>query len=289
MALLLGALLTGIPAHAAITQREVDEAEQRFRAGDHASALGLFTALRARAEDPSQRHLFQWNIARCLEEMGEYAAAVEAFEVYRAEASNDLQRQTANARITTLEPRVFGGLAVACREHERLYIALDGTDPRPCPTTFTRVAAGTRTLIVTDERRREIGRRPVDIVASKTPTIYLGDRWLTAPLRPDVVTPAPPRPARSPWPWILTAGGLGLAAVGGALHYYNHSEFDALRLDPGSEIRRQTVDQSYVGAITFYGIGLSALASGLIWLVWLDDPPPVAPSAAGIGWSFNGP
>lgn len=277
---------------AGITQPEVDEAERRFHAGDHAGALGLFTALRARATDSGQRHLFQWNIARCLEEMGEHAGAVEAFEVYIAEATNDLQRQTARERLTAIEPFVFGGLRIDCAAHERLLVGLEGVTEaaEPCPTTFDRLPAGPYSLVILDARRRELGRREVRVTAGARPTIYLGDRWQHPPVA-EAPAPPPPPPPPKPiwWPWTVTIGGAGLVAVGGALHYENHSAFEDLQAEPGSRSLRSAVDQSRAGALSFYGVGLAAVTVGLVWLLWPDEPPPIESSAGGLRWRVEIP
>lgn len=92
------------------------QAAAHKNAGDWAGALRVLRSLRA--TDFHDQRGVQWNIARCLEELGRHKEALAAFGEFlkMSGVDADPKRDEAHARVADLRKRLYGSLVVECAD-----------------------------------------------------------------------------------------------------------------------------------------------------------------------------
>lgn len=172
---LLGALIA--PAHAgpsAPSDAErarafVDAATALFQAGDYAGALATFRKAEPLGDALGDPAGIQWNIARCLEELGRAEEAIAAFEHYLQMPDTRSGHAEARARIAALERRHLGRVAVTCdAPGAKVRLVPDGgsaTEEVACPATWKRLPPG---------RFRVLGKSRDEVLASRETTVTAG-------------------------------------------------------------------------------------------------------------------
>jgi len=86
--------------------------------------------------------IYRWNVARCLEELGQAEKAIQAFEHYLKLKDKPESQAQARERIRLLEERYLGQLQISCNlEGVKLQIKRL-VHSHPCPGEWRRVRAG---------------------------------------------------------------------------------------------------------------------------------------------------
>ena len=125
------------------SQAHANAAAALFRQGSYAAAIGELTA----ANDLVPAPIYLFNIARCHEEMGHLAEAVEQYERFLAVAEDQRRKERARKARVRLMPRAFGAVEVACTP-EGARVVLEGFEERGCPCLLERVRPGVHGLTV---------------------------------------------------------------------------------------------------------------------------------------------
>ncbi len=178
----------------------------------------------------------------------------EAVRLYLAAYELDPTQSTLLYNIALTYHRVIGDLELA-RTYYRRFIASPEADP---------ALLGQAT-------------RGLDALQQATP--------------PPTPPPNPPAPSPSAAPWVLTGIGGALAVAGGvlgAMTAVQHADFEG-SADPDE--KRTLADRGHLmalGADVAIGVGVTAVAVGLIWWAVGDDAPAVTGRpglpAAGFSW-----
>jgi len=97
-------------------QRLVNEASALFSDGEYEASLKALREAEALASevDRSALPLIRFNIARCLQELGRYEEAIEAYQAYNKLPDASYRKQRAFKALQELEREVYGTLSVAC-------------------------------------------------------------------------------------------------------------------------------------------------------------------------------
>lgn len=266
-------------------QALIAEAARQFKAGQSAEALQSYTEA-ARHPTAARDPRLQWNIARCHEELGQYALAIEGFERAAALSEDDRRRARAEARAARVRAERFGRIEVDCAEGEARIEALG--EPRSCPAAWPQVEVGDypATLRTLDGR---VARFVVTVTPSETTVAR------PALPAPGVIEPAPVEPAATSW-WPLAAAGLsGASAIAAAWLYSEGSHAaDAARTASTPRAydravaRKDTFESGYYATL---GVsGALVITATVLYLVdggSADTLEPAADSStAGWGWTW---
>ncbi len=121
-----------------------------FKKGKYAEALAEMR--KANAAIPIPATIF--NMARCYQEMGQYAEAVEYFQQYMEEGDNKKKLKKTEAALAELIPKAFGSVEVTCRPAGSK-VEIAGVGAGPCPYVKEQVRAGKWTMVTsaTDHTR----------------------------------------------------------------------------------------------------------------------------------------
>jgi len=125
------------------SQAHANAAAALFRQGSYAAALGELTE----ANDLVPAPIYLFNIARCHEEKGHLADAVEQYERFLAVAEDERRKERARRTVARLVPKAFGAVEVACSQ-EGARVVLEGFEERGCPCLLERVRPGVFGLTV---------------------------------------------------------------------------------------------------------------------------------------------
>lgn len=120
-----------------------------FDQGEYAAALEEYRHALPFADELGQADAVRWNIARCHEELGQWAEATVAFEAFAAGAADAERAAAGQAKADALAARAFAAVTVECAAGHDMLIRLDGGDARGCPAAWDRVPAGPITLEIT--------------------------------------------------------------------------------------------------------------------------------------------
>ncbi len=154
--ILLFALLSA-PAHAALSpeqlgfvQKTIKQATERFAAKDYAKALSLIREVEplASALGLQYKAAIQRNIARCLEQLGQPADAITAYEAFLVLAATGENKgrfdgPAADAKAAIERLKESSALHVSCEGVEAT-VSIQGLEPAnlPCPATWLFVKPG---------------------------------------------------------------------------------------------------------------------------------------------------
>jgi len=129
-------------------QEHVRLATGFFKRGHYAQALEELR--KANALVPHTDYVY--NMARCYEEMGRPADAVEHFTRYLETGKDDKKRTKARDAVLRLVPLAFGSVEVTCDPPDAT-VRIEGVAEGPCPLRQDRVRAGTWRVIGSAEGR----------------------------------------------------------------------------------------------------------------------------------------
>lgn len=299
--LICALLLAGAPGPAGASmsaeqaQRQIFEAQGQFRAGRFDAALAIFREV-ARQHPPSARDpRLQWNLARCLEELGRYEEALAAFGVAASIAEDQARRARVQAKIEALRAEHFGQIRVECAAGGR--VRVEGlVGERACPGRWDLARVGSHRGTMVDVEGRTT---PFDVmvragelaqitVAAKPPE--RAPTPVGPPAPPSAAATIEPQPADGgfgPWPWI--AAGAGVAALGGSVWFKldGDAAIDEARTTEDAERYAALRDEhasSAVGHYALLGVGAALVVTGAT-LFWLDAGEAIAvvPTPGGIG------
>jgi hypothetical protein len=250
----------------------LDEATRLFSEdADYDGALMRFQY--SYLEKPSWEALN--GVALVYQQQGKYVDAIESYEQLLGEfgaALDDGQRLRVRRRMAELEKRI--GAVVVSVAQVGTSVAVDGRaigDARR-----VRLLAGHHTLVASLAAHETMARL-IDI----QPGVELA---VAIELRPLEALVAPPRFARRfprSVPWTVMGGGLGLAALGGLLHFQGREDvrdFDAqvragrkgvpVAADP--DLRTMGESKQVLG-VSLYVAGGAAMVTGVV-LMLLNQP-----------------
>lgn len=150
----------GHPLDLKKAQVYVDLGTELFDAGDFRGALAEFERAEPLVTEDVDRAALRFNIARCLEELGQYEEAISAFDAYLEVPDDRATRRRARKKQSALVPRVFGRIRVEC-EPKHAHVVLDGdaAAESPCPADWSRIPPGPHTI----EARLDAASASVDI------------------------------------------------------------------------------------------------------------------------------
>jgi len=195
-------------------QAHSDAASALFKEGSYAAAIEELE--RANELVPAAVYLF--NIARCYEEMGRLADAVEQFERYLARAEDRKRADRAKKAVARLVPSAYGSVEVGCVP-EDARVELEGFAEEGCPYRRDRVRPGSYGLVVrAPEHAPHEGRLQVEVGAVARVEIELtslpDEPGMRAAEEPPVVTGEPATAPRY-LAWGLAGGAVAVAAGAG--------------------------------------------------------------------------
>ncbi len=195
-------------------QAHSDAASALFKQGSYAAAVGELE--KANELVPSAVYLF--NIARCSEEMGRLADAVEQFERYLAVAEDPGRADRARKAVARLVPEAYGSVAVRCLP-EGARVELEGYGEEGCPYRWERVRPG-RYGVAARAPESAPHEERVQVEAGEVARVEIELAFLPDEpgMREEVEAPATTdEPAAAPryLAWGLAAGAVAAAAGAG--------------------------------------------------------------------------
>jgi tetratricopeptide (TPR) repeat protein len=259
-----------------------------------AGALAAFE--RAYALVPNYVVLF--NIGQCLKELHRYPEALETFQRYLEEGGEAIRpdrRQQAEAAIVELRLFISNVRLAANVEGARLRVdGRDvGTSPLPGPLVL---GAGHHVVEATASGHRD-ARAEFDLGGGDDREVVLTLEPLETVAPPQVPetpeTPEPPGEWYEDWlGWTLAGGGLGLAGAGAYFLWYGadrDAQADELIDIHAAQIARDDAKMGWAVGGSLLGVGVGALATGIVLLVLHDEPAAETASGpasegAGVGW-----
>ncbi len=122
-----------------------------FGQGSYAEALAEMR--KAFAAVPLPATIF--NMARCYQEMGQYAEAVEHFQRYMEQGDDAKKLKKTAAALAELIPKAFGSLEVVCKP-AGARVTIAGVGEGECPYTNAQVRAGSWTLVATSAGHADV-------------------------------------------------------------------------------------------------------------------------------------
>jgi tetratricopeptide (TPR) repeat protein len=203
-----GLLLSTPPGDVEQARADFERGAALYRAGDFRAALAAFEAAQARA--PAPQALF--NIARCQEQLGQLADAVDSYNAYLAAAPDAPDRAAVGARIEELRARLPLEASLRISVEPPSPVAVDGVPAGTSPVSV-RLAPGTHRVRAAQDGyqplEREVELAPGGRVQLELSLVALAplERAPEAAVH-DRVAPLPKTQPRR-WTWVAT----GLAAV----------------------------------------------------------------------------
>ena len=276
--LLCSLLLLAAPARAgqpsvADAQNRVNAAAKLFGGGDYEGALRELRAAEAIAAQVDRDALpgIRFNIARCLEELGRYEEAIDAYKAYNKLPDVSHRKQRAFEATQRLRKKVFGTLAVACDPAGSAVEIRGVTQGTPsCPWRSEAVPPGSYALKVTHPGYLEEVRL-VEVESGKAQSVQVALKRdpEAAPLA--ISGAAPREPFRlQAGPTILTLVGVGAVAAGVGFNVSAANNRDAAE-DPLNFLERNELSDAFERdralAITSYAVGGAALVAGVVWFI----------------------
>lgn len=262
----------------------MDAAAGALRAGDYAAALEAFRAARAISDRP----VLLFNIGMCHRELGDWAAAVEAFDEYlsagRETEPEDRLAEAARQRSEMVEQ--LGELEIAV-EVEGAEVAVGdrvvGTTPLSAPV---RLRGGT--YVVAARRAGYAEARGEAVVVPRTRTTV-------------TLTLVPLEPTRTdrlePWFWGMVGAtglfGLATAGLGTAMVLLRDDYLLGDRRDEA--LYDRTLEVALAADVTFGLTLAAAVATGLLaWFTWVppggEEESPAEPALTlvpgGLVWTW---
>jgi tetratricopeptide (TPR) repeat protein len=246
-----GLLLSATPSDVEQARAEFERGAALYRTGDFRGALTAFEA--AQAHRPAPEALF--NIARCQEQLGQLADAVETYRAYLQASPSAPDRASVAARIGELEARLPLEASLRVSVEPPASVSVDDGPPEPSPRSV-RVSPGRHRVRAEREGYVPL-EREVDLNAGARVQLELSLPPL-APSEEPVRTRAPTaavqnevRPATRKtgerrWTWV--AAGLSAASLAAGIGFgiSAHQAQDKLR--DGTPREQPEVQQIYDAA-----------------------------------------
>ena len=170
-----------------VAREDVQAGARLFKDGRYAEALARFLAASRVGADIGDEAGLWFNIARCLEEMGEHRKAISAFEKYLTFPGESAQtRQRAQRKIKSLETLAFAQLTVECAPGVEIALP-GGPAAQPCPVTWRRLSPGVVTVKARDAKAGLDWPVPIELSAGDAlhTRILPPGRLTVRGLRPD--------------------------------------------------------------------------------------------------------
>jgi len=151
-------------------QAHSNAASALFKEGDYAAALEEL----GKANELVPAPIYLFNTARCHEEMGSFADAVEQYERFLAVAEDKRRANRARKAVARLAEEAFGSVEVTC-EPAGANVILEGFDKgERCPHRWARVRPGSYALaVLAQEHARHDGRLEVEAGAATQVAVEL--------------------------------------------------------------------------------------------------------------------
>ena len=262
------------PADLTVAQEFVNTASQHFQRGAYQDALDSLRKaepIAAQAHHPSLAPI-RFNIARCLDELGRKAEALDAYASYLKLPDEGHRKQRAVAAIKELKRALFGGLSVSC---DPSGASVKYTGPkegtRVCPFQVSELSPGTYQVVV-EFAGYERFTKSVEVVAGQVMPVTARLTKIVSEAPPPVVDNKPASPTKV-WPWVTMGIGAAALAGGAVLTLKGIDERDAAEgLSPGDERddKVSSYEQSELFSWIGYGVGAAAIVGSVLWLS-LDD------------------
>lgn len=177
--MLIAALaLAAAPAHGAskrAVQRTLRQATKAFKAKDYAHALSLFRSVEADIVATGDFAGYRWNVARTLEELGQWDAALKAYDHYLTLPDSEKNKAGGRARKAAILAAHYGRVKVSCAVPGAT-VSLVGAVARPpvaCPANWGPLPVGDGE-VVARSASGVVSRAPVHIQAGQTAAVELG-------------------------------------------------------------------------------------------------------------------
>ncbi|MGF1508025.1 MAG: PEGA domain-containing protein [Myxococcota bacterium] len=267
-------------------QRLVNEASALFSDGEYEASLKALREAEALASevDRSALPLIRFNIARCLQELGRYEEAIEAYQAYNKLPDASYRKQRAFKALQELEREVYGTLSVACDPVGATIEIRGVTEGTPsCPWKGERVPPGSYALKVTHPGYLEEVRL-IEVVSGKAESVEIALERDPEALA--LLAPAPGFRLR-PLPTSIIASGVGLVGLGIGFNILAANNRDDVESfppgSPESEDALDSFDRNRAIAIAGYAAGGSAIIAGTILYIlkerkddklsWIEPSP----------------
>lgn len=205
-------------------QALVDDGVARFKAGEHLEALQRFERAHQASGDPQVLYL----IARCHEELGRWAEALQAYQrfVSTAEVPADA-RGRAESSIRRLTGRLSRARLILQVVPFGTPVLVDGVSVGVAPVEPVDLKPGEHTVEV-GGAGQQVQRHQVQLAGGeeRSLVVELATPPASAPTSPSDASPSSPPGASSsepessafsrrfPWRWVLMGGGAALGAAG---------------------------------------------------------------------------
>ncbi|HEY3585697.1 MAG TPA: tetratricopeptide repeat protein, partial [Myxococcaceae bacterium] len=180
-----GLLLSTLPGDVEQARADFERGAELYRAGDFRAALAAFEAAQARA--PAPQALF--NIARCQEQLGQLADAVDSYTAYLAAAPDAPDRAAVSTRIEELRARLPLEASLRISVEPPAAVAVDGEAAGTSPVTV-RLNPGTHRIGATHE-----GYQPLEREVELAPGGRVQLELSLVPLLPPAATERAPEAA----------------------------------------------------------------------------------------------
>jgi len=254
-------------------QERVNAAVELYTKGDYEGALRELRAAEAIAAEvnPEALPLIRFNIAKCLEALGRYQEALQAYEAYDKLPDDPRRKQRAFEAVKGLRKKVFGTLAVACDPAGSVVEIKGVTEGSPsCPWRSESVPPGSYALKVTHPGYLEEVRL-VEVASGTAQSVQVALERDPSAGPVGVAGSAPREPFRlRAGPTILTAIGVGAIAAGVGFNVSAANNRDAAE-DPLNFLERNELADAFERdralAITSYAVGGAALITGVVWFI----------------------
>ena len=230
------------------------------------------------------------NMARCLEELKQYQAAIDRYKEFLAMHPPPAHEAEAKAAIADLERRLKAELAVRVQAPRKKqmriytdpvpgYVWIDGRlyGPSPLPVELE---AGNHTVRIEAEGYKEV-EKTVELKADETMVHLTLTKIEAAAPAETVIREKGTSRWQRPWPWISLGVGLASLGVGigqGAAHNdldefvkegVSQSQLDvdySRKMARRSNQRADTANYFFIGSAVFISAGIAML------VFWRDDP-----------------
>ncbi len=244
-----GLLLSTPPGDVEQARADFERGAALYRAGDFRAALEAFEAAQARA--PAAETLF--NIARCQEQLGQLADAVESYSAYLASAPDAPDRAAVSARVLALRARLPLEASLRISVEPPASVAIDG-EPAGLSPVSARLRPGSHQVRATQDGyqplEREVELAPgarvqleLSLVAL-VPPVAATERAPEAAVR-DTVPPAKTQPRR----WTYVAAGLAAVCLAAGVTFGVSAHQAQETLKDGTRRSAEQVQQVYDTAV----------------------------------------
>ena len=244
-----GLLLSTLHGDVEQARADFERGAELYRAGDFRAALAAFEAAQARA--PAPQALF--NIARCQEQLGQLAEAVDSYTAYLAAAPDAPDRAAVSARIEELRARLPLEASLRISVEPPAAVAVDGDAAGTSPVTV-RLNPGAHRIGATHEGYQPLerdvelapgGRVLLDLSLVPLVPPAATERAPEAAVR-DTIAPLPKTQPRR-WTWVATGIAAASLAAGIAFGVSAHQAQDTLK--DGTPRTPDQVQQVYDTAV----------------------------------------